>query len=813
MKTKLVLILAAAHFAAACSVRAYNHKWTGAASDAWSNAQNWTNGAVNPTENRAIRLFFPINDFNQTMRQDIDGLSVDYLEFHGAYTIQGGPGTRLSFRNTNADPATATIHGAAGYFTFADDLELRLNQRVNVNAYFDGRPDVVSGQFNGRITGPGDLYLSGGRVEFAGGQANTYSGITVTTADTLRLNKSGVIAVPGDLVIGFGPGGGNNSKDKVLFLQNNQLAADAQVTVNGSGWLNLDGHVQTVAGLTLTAGQVSTDVGTLSLAGNVTSNPGNVDALIEGRLALGFVPRTFTIGGRYTNEGLRVNARISGDSAATLIKNGTGTLRLTGPNTYNGTTVVNDGVLIANGATPLGSSIGGTIVNAGATLHVEQADLGDEPLTLAGQGDDDLGAVFVFGSSTGNGPVALAADTGITVWPGHTLNLNGVVSGPGGMEFVSGTVALGGDAANTYSGETRVLSTTLELRKRITILGGGVGLVAVPGPLEIGSGIATVRLFYDNQIANTSPVTLSGQGQLDLNGQTDTIGSLAGSGTVDLGDGELAIGGNATSTTSAAVIFGVGGRLRKIGPATLTLTATNTHTGATTVEDGMLVINGVQASSAVIVKTNATLAGFGTVGTITSQGGIVSPGVGPGRLNSKGVAFDSTSIFRAELNGQFAGVSYDQLNVAGALHLSGCALDVVLNFVGSAGNQYTIIANDGSDAVIGTFAGKPEGATFAFGGATFQITYHGGDGNDVVLTQLAASTQDFAPALAIESNAAGQALLHWTTNAVGFYVERASSLPANAWQPVPGVPLVIADRFTLAIPASTNAAFFRLAKP
>jgi hypothetical protein len=41
----------------------------------------------------------------------------------------------------------------------------------------------------------------------------------------------------------------------------------------------------------------------------------------------------------------------------------------------------------------------------------------------------------------------------------------------------------------------------------------------------------------------------------------------------------------------------------------------------------------------------------------------------------------------------------------------------------------------------------------------------------------------------------------------------ASSLPANSWQPVPGVPLVIADRFTLAIPAATNAAFFRLAKP
>ena len=35
--------------------------------------------------------------------------------------------------------------------------------------------------------------------------------------------------------------------------------------------------------------------------------------------------------------------------------------------------------------------------------------------------------------------------------------------------------------------------------------------------------------------------------------------------------------------------------------------------------------------------------------------------------------------------------------------------------------------------VIGTFDGLSEGATFVSGGQAFTITYHGGDGNDVVL--------------------------------------------------------------------------------
>ncbi|MDY3554378.1 Calx-beta domain-containing protein [Gemmata sp. JC717] len=56
--------------------------------------------------------------------------------------------------------------------------------------------------------------------------------------------------------------------------------------------------------------------------------------------------------------------------------------------------------------------------------------------------------------------------------------------------------------------------------------------------------------------------------------------------------------------------------------------------------------------------------------------------------------------------------------------------------IGSSGrgHQHILIANDGADAVVGTFAGLPEGASFTAGGVTFTISYVGGTGNDVVVT-------------------------------------------------------------------------------
>src|SRR5262249_24976988 len=53
---------------------------------------------------------------------------------------------------------------------------------------------------------------------------------------------------------------------------------------------------------------------------------------------------------------------------------------------------------------------------------------------------------------------------------------------------------------------------------------------------------------------------------------------------------------------------------------------------------------------------------------------------------------------------------------------------------------FTIINNGGTNAVAGTFAGLPQGASLTIGGANFVISYTGGSGNDVVLIRANATS-------------------------------------------------------------------------
>ena len=120
-------------------------------------------------------------------------------------------------------------------------------------------------------------------------------------------------------------------------------------------------------------------------------------------------------------------------------------------------------------------------------------------------------------------------------------------------------------------------------------------------------------------------------------------------------------------------------------------------------------------------------------------GGTVAPGISPEILNTGNVTFWIGSTFATEFAGTTVGTGYDQLNVTGTVTLGSATLTTTaLSFSPSVGNTFTIINNDNTDAVSGTFAGLPEGATitnFLGSGLNATITYVGGaGGNDVVIT-------------------------------------------------------------------------------
>src|SRR5262249_621435 len=111
-------------------------------------------------------------------------------------------------------------------------------------------------------------------------------------------------------------------------------------------------------------------------------------------------------------------------------------------------------------------------------------------------------------------------------------------------------------------------------------------------------------------------------------------------------------------------------------------------------------------------------------------------------LSSSSANFSGTGNLTVALNGPNAGSDYSQLNVTGAVSLASANLKVVQGAAGAVNSHYTILNNYLADAVSGTFAGLAEGATVvANSGAQFTISYHGGSGNDVVLTQTTLPSQ------------------------------------------------------------------------
>ena len=118
-----------------------------------------------------------------------------------------------------------------------------------------------SSTFSGAISGFVGLTKAGsGTLTLSGTTANTYSlGTTTVNGGTLELNKTGVLAVPGNLVIA--------DSATVRLLQANQIIGTAQVELTGGGRLDLNGHSEIVGWLSSPSNTSSVTLG--SAAGTV----------------------------------------------------------------------------------------------------------------------------------------------------------------------------------------------------------------------------------------------------------------------------------------------------------------------------------------------------------------------------------------------------------------------------------------------------------------------------------------------------------------------------------------------------------------
>jgi len=646
----------------------------------------------------------------------------------GPLTISGGVVANGGTLGLNGDVAVS----ASGAIDAAVNLGSTTRNFVITNS-------GVSLQINGGISGTGGLTKTGaGTLTFAGPDSNTYSGATTVRGGVLQLNKPGLIAIQGSsLTIGDSSDG--SATDTVRYLAGSQMSVGVDIFLNRTGLLDLNGFTDDLGDLNLTGGQIQTGEGTLQMSGNVTaigdsSGFSFFPAQISGKLSLGTSIRTFTVNNNGFLLGLPddliVDAVVSGTGGIT--KAGAGEMELNGANTYSGATTVNAGTLVLGANSALGTASPGTVVNNDARVRLPGGlSVASEPLTLNSTASNP-GALFGTGvSNFWGGNIFLNQTTHIGVETNSVLNLGGLISGPGDLEKQDdGELIFTGASSNTYSGLTTISGGTLFCNK--SGFGG-----AIPGDVFVGDGVggtnADILLYSLFQLTPGANVRVNSSGRYIVG--ADTIGSLAGDGNVDiLTTGTLTVGGNNASTEFSGVISD-GGALTKAGTGVFALSGNNTYTGDTTVQAGTLIVNGAQQGSDVTVLGNATLGGSGAVGNLNvATSGHVSPGSGPGDFIARSTVFSNDAVLHIELDGLVAGVSYDRLRIFGALTLTGSKLAPSISFAPFEGEVFTIIDNNGTDAVVGTFDNLANGAVTNVQGIPLRINYNGLTGNDVTLT-------------------------------------------------------------------------------
>ena len=668
------------------------------------------------------------------------GASVTFGTAAAGTVVSNGASLLLSWANIGVEPlqlngaapgTNGSVLTAYGSCSWAGPVTLNGVATNTVHVL------TVDMTFSGVLSGAGTLRFLGEIVSgsfttliLSGPSANTYTGGTLAEFGRMQLNKTaGVNAIPGALLIGYFDHGGLVTYPVVELLASNQIADAAVVSTLPYSLLSLGAFNDSIGGLDMNGGSAETTTGTLTLLGDVTfRNASGGGSSISGKLSLGNQTRTFQC---LSNSSGYISAAISGTGTAGINKTGLGALGLAGANTYPGVTTVAQGGIQVYSDLALGSTAAGTVLAFETALILYGVNIGNESLEM--NGGPTYAVLGGAGTCSWAGPITLNTLGEHSFYPRlGDLTLSGPISGPGTLRVVveNAKVILTGAVANTYSGGTLVYSGDLVLAKN-------PGVTAIPGPLDITAAFpANVVLSNDTQIADSAATTMWPGSGFNLNNHSETIGSLAGTGIVATASATLTVGGNNLSTTFNGTISGSGAvTLVKQGSGALTLTGLQTYLGRTDVTGGKLLVNG-SVGSHTTVNGNATLGGNGFVGTVGSTNGFVSPGSSPGRLTTKGLALN-TSTLNIELNGTTPGVDYDQLQTTGTVTLAtSCVLSTTLGFASAGGDQFTIINNDGNDAVIGTFVGLPQGQQFTLNGQKFSISYTGGTGNDVVLTHI-----------------------------------------------------------------------------
>jgi autotransporter-associated beta strand protein len=745
---RLLVVLLAATCLSPVGAAAQTTNWLGATS-AYDNGANWTAGVPSAG---GTAIFSNVGSASVTSFALVTGVGTWQFQAGApAYTFTMNGFSSFAFQGggivNNSSNAPTIVHNSIGALTFANSATAG-NALVTNNSFME---------FDDTSTAGTATITNNGAVTFAFN----------STAGNAKIV--------------------NNGGGSLVSFTDSATAGNATITTNAGA------QTQFVSSSTPGQARLINAGGTVELSG--TSGPLGNNMIsagsIEGSGIFFLGANQLTVGGN--NLSTTVSGSIQdggsfGGTGASLVKVGTGTLTLSGANTYTGGTTINGGTIAVSADNNLGDPAGGLVFgggalqttatfttarpvtlnagggtfspDAGTALTLAGAVGGAGGLTMAGGGTLILAGAssYVGGTTVNSGTLQLRLGASLTpagalTVNGGTFNLNGNIQTVGALSGMGGTIALGSGMLTTSSASNTTLASVITGSGSLVKQGGGI--LALTGSNTYSGGTTVSGGLINFATANnlgSGMVTLAGGGLQWAAGNTTDISARlaplgASGGTFDT---------NGNNVTLAAGLSGSGG-LAKQGSGILNLAGTSTYSGPTSVAAGTLAVNG-SITSNVTVGAAGTLGGNGTITGNVVNAGTLAPGNSIGTLNVSGSYIQAAgSFYQVEAN---AAGQADRINVGGAASIQGGTVQV-LAAAGSYANSttYTILRANGG--VAGVYSGVT--SNFAF--LTPTLSY---DANDVFLT-LALGQNAFTSFSGITPNqkAVGIALNQSFANASG----------------------------------------------
>jgi len=625
------------------------------------------------------------------------------------------------------------------------------------------------------------------------GNAATSSPAVITSnLGTVTINNSAALSINEDLILsgGFAQSGAGTTAigvsgaigDLTISTNSFPISFAAPVTLNQS--IVMSSNSLGILGLGNNITFTSTLDGLFDI--QLTAGAGNI--LFNG--AIGSITPVGAILVNNTNK-LTSNSTISANSFTITQANNAVTFMAAQTysqfaglsivtNTSNGNVLLNGAITGTNTAQIFINNSGLMVIGTGANITTDQG-----PIVLGGSGGGSIllssnltsgvGAITVSNPLELQSNIVVTSNTTNNVTFLNTVNSNSsgpkniILNGNSNANFlfqaaVGATLPIGNITVNAALGvlfNSTLNAGTFAVTDAINtisffgniILNGALTTSATTNPYNIsiaGSnnqilGLATLAHTGTTIVGNlNSSTTLISSGISETGG-----GGFIAQGSIVTGGGinlisSFMVGGNniglvsldlgQDSVFSGVLLVQANERITKTGAGGLRL-VTNTGSafqGSFVINLGTVTV--VDDFSSILSTTisGGAVAGTGVLGQIYGLSGSILPGDNVGTLNVGTTSLNSLMTFGLQV-GTVSGIS-DQLSVNGLVSLNNALLSVTAGQNLVVGNVFTIISNNATDAVSGTFIGLPQNSTFTVGNYTFRISYTGGTGNDVTLT-------------------------------------------------------------------------------